>query len=313
MQEVVWVTGCRGFIGRHVARHLSTLNYLVDGIGHGAWTATERTPWGVGSWINGDITAGNLAALAAAGDRPTVVVHLAGGSSVGSALAQPREDFTRTVVSTANLLEWVRLHSPQSIVVVASSAAVYGTGHGGAIDEGAELRPYSPYGYHKLMMEQLCRAYGAAYGLRSLVLRFFSVYGPELRKQLLWDVCERIRAGERELTLSGTGAEIRDWVHVLDAARAIAAFMMSGSSQVPTLNVGTGSGVSVAEVVGMLTRAWASEGGPSVHARFSGQARAGDPFSLVANSAALARTGFRFEMPVDTGIVQYTRWYRSQS
>ncbi len=312
MEGVVWITGCRGFIGRHVARHLSALNYQVHGIGHGAWTSTDRTRWGVGNWVNGDITEGNLATLAAASGRPITVVHLAGGSSVGSAIAQPREDFARTVSATANLLEWVRLYSPGSTIVVASSAAVYGTGHPGAIDEGADLRPYSPYGYHKLMMEQLCRAYGATYGLRSLALRFFSVYGPELKKQLLWDVCERIRAGDKELLLGGTGAEIRDWVHVADAARAIAAFMTNASPFVPTINVGTGRGVSVADVVGRLTGAWTAEGSPCARAKFSGQSRAGDPFSLVAGTSALAKAEFQFEIPLDTGIVQYVRWYRSQ-
>jgi UDP-glucose 4-epimerase len=312
MGDIVWVTGCRGFIGRHVARHLSALNYQIHGIGHGAWTATDRTSWGVGNWVNGDITEGNLATLAAAGGRPKVIVHLAGGTSVGSAIAQPREDFARTVSATANLLEWVRLHSPGSIIVVASSAAVYGTGHSGAIDEGADLCPYSPYGYHKLMMEQLCRAYGATYGLQSLALRFFSVYGPELKKQLLWDVCEKIRAGNKELVLGGTGAEIRDWVHVLDAARAIAAFMMMATPDVPTINVGTGIGVSVADVVGRLLGAWTEESVLSAPVKFSGQSRAGDPFSLVAGTSNLAKAGFRFEVPLDTGIVQYVRWYRSQ-
>jgi UDP-glucose 4-epimerase len=312
MAGVIWVTGCKGFIGRHLARHLSALSYQVHGIGHGAWTATDRAQWGVSNWINGDITDSNLAALAALGARPTVVVHLAGGSSVGSAIAQPREDFARTVVASANLLEWIRLHSPESVVAVASSAAVYGTGHSGAIDEGAELHPYSPYGHNKLMMEQLCRAYGAAYGLRSLVLRFFSVYGPELKKQLLWDVCEKIRAGNKELTLGGTGAEIRDWVYVVDAARAIVALMMTASPLAPTINVGTGIGVSVVEVVRRITSAWAEQGAQPVRANFSGQSRAGDPFSMIAGTSALEKSGFRCEMPLDAGIVQYVRWYRSQ-
>src|SRR6185369_11271620 len=129
---------------------------------------------GLLSWINGEIEAANLDALAAAHGPPVAVVHLAGGSSVGLAVAHPLEDFTRTVMSTARLLEWVRGHSPQSRIIAASSAAVYGAGHPGPIAEQATLNPVSPYGQHKLMMEQLCRSYAETYGRYSTVLRLFS-------------------------------------------------------------------------------------------------------------------------------------------
>ena len=77
----------------------------------------------------------------------------------------------------------------------------------------------SPYGQHKLMMEQMCRSYAVTFGIRSTVARLFSVYGPYLRKQLLWDLCSRLRSGEQTLVLGGTGAEMRDWTDVRDVAR----------------------------------------------------------------------------------------------
>ncbi|HJP68863.1 MAG TPA: SDR family oxidoreductase, partial [Sphingomicrobium sp.] len=195
----LWITGAKGFIGGHLARELARAGHSVHGIGHGALEEIEWQRLGLRSWANGEIDAANLDMVATRHGPPSAVFHLAGGSSVGQAMAQPLEDFSRTVAGTARLLEWLRVHSPDSRVIAVSSAAVYGSNHAGPIPEGAALAPISPYGQHKLMMEQLCRSYSTAFGIRSTVARLFSVYGPNLRKQLLWDICSRLEQGEREL------------------------------------------------------------------------------------------------------------------
>jgi len=68
--------------------------------------------------------------------------------------------------------------------------------------------------------EDLCLSYAGRWGIRTSVVRLFSVYGPSLRKQLLWDACEKFRRGDN--TFAGTGSELRDWLHVKDAAALIA-------------------------------------------------------------------------------------------
>src|SRR5260370_2041579 len=117
MSQIAWVTGARGFIGRHVARHLANAGAVVHGVGHGIWPVQERRKWGLREWINGDISAGSLSTLATMGGKPAVVMHLAGGSSVGFSVAQPREDFARTVAGTAELLDWLRLSARQARLV----------------------------------------------------------------------------------------------------------------------------------------------------------------------------------------------------
>lgn len=210
----MWVTGANGFIGRHLVRELADGGLVVHGVGHGALDPADARALGLQNWINGAVDAANLNALAAAHGLPSHVFHLAGGSSVGLSMERPFEDFSRTVASTARLLEWLRSFAPESRLVVVSSAAVYGADHTGPIPEGAALVPMSPYGHHKLMMEQLCRSYVQSFGIRCAVVRLFSVYGPNLRKQLLWDICSRLRSEQRTLNLGGTGAEIRDWTDV---------------------------------------------------------------------------------------------------
>src|SRR5215471_12098860 len=113
-----WITGAHGFIGRYLVRELADRGETVHGVGHGAFDEPDRCRLGLRTWFNGEIDAANLNALAAAHGRPSKV-------------------FSRTVISTARLLEWLRNSAPECILVVASSAAVYGADHVGAIPEDA--------------------------------------------------------------------------------------------------------------------------------------------------------------------------------
>jgi UDP-glucose 4-epimerase len=305
----VWITGANGFIGRHLSRQLADVGYAVCGVGHGALEDFDKQRFGLDAWLNGEIDAANLNALAASHGLPSKIFHLAGGSSVGLSIAQPFEDFSRTVASMARLLEWLRGSAPDCRLIVVSSAAVYGDQYGGPISEDSDLVPMSPYGQHKLMMEQLCRSYAVSFGLRSTIVRLFSVYGPHLRKQLSWDVCSRLYRGERTLIMGGTGDEIRDWTDVRDVVRLLIKIGELPQQEIfRCINGGSGRGTSVACVVGMLIKNW----GTNVAIRYSGAVRAGDPFSLLSNDTNLRRLTFDWRIPVDRGLGDYVSWFKDQ-
>jgi UDP-glucose 4-epimerase len=306
MTARAWITGARGFIGRSLARYLADAGVEVAGVGHGHWP--DAAAAGVGCWVNADIHAASLDLLVSRAGVPGTIYHLAGGSAVGPSFANPLEDFERTVHTTARLLEWVRCHAPDTPVVAVSSAAVYGAGHDRPITEAAPVTPYSPYGYHKAVMESLCRSYGANFGLRTAIVRVFSAYGEGLRKQLPWDLCRRLAAGGRALTLDGTGAERRDWIHVDDVVRALVHVAdRLPTAQCPVVNCGTGTEHTVADFARLLVAAW---GGPCT-IEFSGRARPGDPQSLVADVTRLrALTGIG-PRPLAEGLAAYVRWFRS--
>src|SRR5262249_49851829 len=140
----IWITGTRGFIGRHLAAWLCRQGHTVVGIGHGPWPPAEAQAWGVHRWLNAGIHGSNLQQLLRDGGLPDYIFHLGGGSSVGASIAHPYEDFTRTVATTAELLDWMRLEASNAKLICVSSAAVYGGRHTGPIREDQTLLPFSP-------------------------------------------------------------------------------------------------------------------------------------------------------------------------
>ena len=308
-QLSVWITGARGFIGRHLAHHLAERGHEVCGLGHGLWAEAEARRSGIMRWRNAEVRIANLASLAREQPRPPdVIFHLAGGASVAAAIAGPLEDFDRTVQSTAELLEWARQEAPRSHIIAVSSAAVYGAAGAGRLPEHTPCLPCSPYGFHKLLAEQLCGSYRQSYGVRASVVRLFSVYGPGLKKQLLWDLCTRLAAGERNVQLGGSGAELRDWADVRDVVRALALVAETGADIPSPLNVATGAGTAVKRIAELIGAAWPGAAPVS----FSGRSRPGDPFSLVADATRLAALGFDWTISLETGIGDYVRWFQTQ-
>jgi len=300
MSRPVLVTGAYGFIGRHVALALASEGHTVTGLGHGTWTRDEWRKWGIHEWHALDITLENLVTYAG---KPVIVIHCAGSGSIAFSATHPHQDFQRTVSTTAAVLEFVRLHAIDASVVYPSSAAVYGSAKRLPIAETDTLDPVSPYGIHKLMAEQLCSTYASHFGVRTAVVRLFSVYGIGLRKQLLWDACTKLRRGDA--VFFGTGTEVRDWLHADDAARLLVMAGRQASNACVTVNGGTGTGTSVADVIAEIRNALNTQPKPLFDGRLTGV----DPPAYVADIARAASWGWRSQKSLREGIRQYVEWF----
>jgi UDP-glucose 4-epimerase len=300
----ILVTGANGFVGRHVSRLAARDGHTVVGIGHGDWTEDVWRDWGLSAWHELDVT---LASLLAHGGEPEVVIHCAGGSSVGFSLDNPAQDFDRTVGTTRDVLEYLRIKAPEAALVYPSSAAVYGRATTLPITEDAPLAPISPYGAHKQIAEGMCRSYAETFGLRVAIVRLFSAYGAELRKQLLWDACRKLTAGD--CRFAGTGRQTRDWVHVEDAARLLVLAGRKASPAAPIVNGASGQEVSVERVLGVLFDALGKAGQPA----FTGEARAGDPDRYVGDPSRALAWGWDPQWSWERGVRDYARWFRDQT
>lgn len=296
------VLGAAGFIGRHVCREMAGRGFDVYGVGHGDWTLAERTAFGVGNWLQADLTVEALQ-FVCENSTPSVVIHCGGSGTVSHSYQSPASDFARSVDTTLVGLEFARSYSAPPCFVLASSAAVYGNQGDQDMHEEAHPRPMSPYGYHKLVAEQLCDSYGRFFGVKTRVVRLFSVYGEGLRKQLLWDAINKFGRGES--SFFGTGDEMRDWIHVEDAARLLGLAATWTAAPHGIFNGGHVK-ATTRQVLSLLAKAAQSLSVPT----FSGEIHEGNPRHLTAcTQRAGEELGFECRVDLENGLYRYAEWF----
>ncbi len=294
----VLVTGGGGFLGSHLVRRLVSLGSRVTSLGSNRDDASVMDG---AKYIFGDISRDTLETVDSA---PETIFHLAGGASVAQSVADPCSDFLKTVYSSVLLLDFMRRQWPLAELVYVSSAAIYGEAAHKRASHDLACLPVSPYGVHKRQVESLLLDHARMYQTRSVIVRPFSVYGPGLKKQVLWDAMQKASRGDYEFF--GSGRELRDWAYVADLIECLLRVSPTASAAVPVFNAGTCRAVSVREILTELYRAAGISHAPV----FLGKPKEGDPESLVADDSAEATLGPMFSTPLEKGLLAYVEWYR---
>jgi len=249
------VTGGAGFIGSHLVTALVAQGYRVrvfDDLSSGREENLRQVAADV-QFIRGDIR--DLDALRAASEGVDVVFHLAAISSTLHSLKDPDGTLNINVRGAQNALEAARLAAVRR-VVIASSAAVYGAATEMPLHEALPPHPISLYGAHKLMCEHLCGVYGHVYGLETVALRFFNVYGPRQDPNsdyagVITRFAAKLRAGEAPV-IFGDGEQTRDYVHVEDVTRANLLAATSDAAVGGVFNIGSGERASLNELLRVI-------------------------------------------------------------
>lgn len=304
MNNWVLVTGAYGFLGRNVAKLFQKKGYRIYGIGHGEWIGESPRKYGIEIWEKSDVT---LAALKKIRKFFYLIIHCAGSSSIDLSMQNPVEDFQKTVITTLSMLEYMRLFQKNAALILPSSVAVYGDKGSKKIKENDSLEPVSCYGYHKKISEELCGYYAKNYLLKITIIRFFSLYGPELKKQLIWEACNRLLANKGKAVFYGNGDELRDWLYIDDAVKLIfKIYKIVRDFEI--YNGASGKSYSVKEVLELI----ASEYGYQGKIEFNNRARPGQPEKYRADVSKVLKLNWEPTIDIISGIKNYVRWFKKQ-
>jgi UDP-glucuronate 4-epimerase len=253
------VTGCAGFIGSHLTESL--LKDGIDVLGVDCFNSNypradkllnlrRAREYEGFDFLPIDLSRGDLAELVQECD---VVFHLAGEPGVRASWGRTFEPYlANNILATQQLLEAMR-SCPDRRLVYASSSSVYGQAERMPTCETDLPAPFSPYGVTKLGAEQLCHLYHGNYGVQTVSLRYFSVYGPRQRPDMAFHkFCRAIADGE-EIVVFGDGEQTRDFTFVQDVVAATRMAATAPGAVGGVYNIGGGTRTSVNETLELLS------------------------------------------------------------
>jgi UDP-arabinose 4-epimerase len=295
----ILVTGGAGYIGSHACKALAAAGHNPVTLDNFSTGNRDAVKWG--AVVDGDIRDTALVSEILSRYRISAVIHFAAKAYVGESVGDPAIYYSNNVGGTISILHACRKAGIRNFVF-SSSCATYGIPDTLPITESTPQNPLSPYGWTKLMGEQMIRDHGAAYGMGHVILRYFNAAGADPSGEL----AERhdpethliplaLRAafgGSDKLQVFGTdyptpdGTCIRDYVHVSDLARAhtsALAHLLAGGRDL-AVNIGSGRGHSILEIVDQIQR----QTGRRVPLVLSPR-RPGDPPVMIADARSAQR------------------------
>jgi UDP-glucose 4-epimerase len=318
----ILVTGGAGYVGSHAAR-------LLNRAGHEVWVYDNLSRGHRAAALPGKLIEGELSdqqrLVDTLGERKIdAVMHFAAFALVGESVADPAMYYRNNVLASLSLLEAMRMAGVWRIVF-SSTTATYGAPERVPIPEDTPQHPINPYGFTKLAIEHALADYAAAYGLGYAALRYFNAAGASPDGHLgedhdpeshLIPIVLQVALGQRDqITIFGEdyptpdGTCIRDYVHVDDLGSAhLAALDRLEKGKGLALNLGTGRGYSVREVIESCRRAT----GHPIPEKI-GERRPGDPPALVAD-ARKAREVLNWQpryADIDSIVATAWRWHSS--
>lgn len=303
------VTGCAGFIGSHLSEALVAQGHEVVGID----CFTDYYPRAAKeanlaalldsphfTFIEADLLEYDLGRLLEGTD---CVYHQAAQAGVRASWGQNFAIYTQNnVLATQRLLEAAK-DRPLRRFVYASSSSIYGDARQLPVTEETLPQPVSPYGVSKLAAEHLCRLYRVNFGVPTVSLRYFTVYGPRQRPDMGFHRFLRALLTDGEITLYGDGEQTRDFTFVSDAVAAnLACLDAEVSGEV--FNIGGGSRVSINRVLAILE----AISGKKPRVRRIGKQKGDVRDTFADTSRAREALGFRPSVSIEEGLRRELEW-----
>jgi dTDP-glucose 4,6-dehydratase/UDP-glucose 4-epimerase len=292
----ILVVGSKGFIGTHLFNYYSTKSEV--------WGCDVLMDYDAVNYFLVDASNADFDDLFQS-IAFEVCINCSGAASVPDSVKNPQRDFYLNTLNVFNLLDSIRKHQPKCKFINLSSAAVYGNPSNLPIIENAELKPLSPYGFHKKNAEMICEEFSKFYGIKTCSLRIFSAYGNGLKKQLFWDIAQKAKH-VNSLTLYGTGLESRDFIHVNDLIQAIDNVIKIGDFNAGIYNVANGEEITIKQAADIILKGIGWQGVLS----FNNETRIGDPLNWCADISKLKSLGYKQRVTLTEGLNDYAKWLK---
>lgn len=316
MSTQILITGGTGFAGSHLVAALKDAGYTDIAVTSYSGEAPDMPEFADVSVHKLDMTDAAAVGELLKEVQPAQIYHLAAIAAVGKSFEQGAQLLHNNTQLQINLLEAVRLHSPEARVLVIGSAEEYGMSVSEdevPITESHELRPVNPYGVSKVTQDLLAFAYAQSHNLQIVRVRPFNHIGarqtPEFAVPSFAQQIVAIERGQQHELRVGNLSGIRDFTDVSDMMRAYILLMERGVVG-EVYNVGSGTGVSMQSIVDQLT-ALATVAVPVVVDQ--SRMRPLDIPKIIANNEKITALGWKPEVPLQESLQQVVEYWRTQS
>jgi UDP-glucose 4-epimerase len=312
MSDLSLVTGGAGFIGSHLVEHLVKDGQRVrvfDDFSTGL--SDNLAPFASKiEVVEGTLTDPDAVTKAAAG--ATVIYHLGALASVARSVEAPLVSHAACATGTLHVLDAARRNRVKRVVYAASSSAYGGVDGDGSQQETILPAAKSPYAAAKLAGEYYMQAFAATYGLETVRLRFFNIFGPRQRADSPYSGVIALfiaaMSGGKAPTVFGDGLQSRDFTYVANAVQALTKAATAPAEKVSgnVYNVGTGRSVTVLDLVAALNRVLGTN-----HTAVHGPERSGDVrYSKADISRTTRDVGYEPAVPFEDGLRKTVGWYK---
>jgi len=309
----VLITGCAGFIGSHLTEaclaegnEVLGVDCFNDNYARDAKLRNLRIAraWDGFEFVPIDLARGALRSLVEESD---VICHLAAEPGVRPSWGRRFESYMRNnVLATQHLLEAASTQ-PEKRFIYASSSSIYGQSESFPTTEQTIPAPHSPYGLTKLDGEHLCSIYRQRFGVETVVLRYFSVYGPRQRPDMAFSRFCRAALSDSPIEIYGDGMQTRDFTFVADVISATRAAATTPDLAGAVMNIGGGSRISLGDAVGVL----AEVSGRKLERRLLDPQPGDVRDTAAAIGRARARIGYEPRTSIEDGLAAQWEWAQS--
>lgn len=289
----ILITGAGGFVADNLSNQLSKdKKNIIYGLGRKYHSDAGKYH----KYLRGEVNNKNLTKLKFI---PNIIYHCAGSGKVFKKIN--KKHFNDNYISLKTVLNFFSKNKIKFFFI--SSAAVYGSG-AKSLNEKSVLKPVSDYGKIKIKCEKLCKKKSNLLDFIFIITRFFSVYGEGLKKQILWDACNKFK--NKLFIFPGTGNEQRDYIHIDDAVSCLI-FLKNKSykKNFNVFNVGSGKIYIIKKVLDKLRIIF---GVKKIY--FSNKKKVHNPDKLIANIKKIKNLEWKPKKNFDYQLKEYVKWFK---